>query len=96
MKKLVFIIILYFVSTVQINELYSQNTSTQLNTKGFFTLDKIGGKWLLISPDQKPFFSIGLNHFDPASLRYAENIHCLLYTSPSPRDRTRSRMPSSA
>ena len=27
-----------------------------------------------------------------------ENIHigCLLYTSPSPRDRTRSRMPSSA
>ena len=25
-----------------------------------------------------------------------ENIYCLLYTSPSPRDRTRSRMPSSA
>ena len=26
-----------------------------------------------------------------------ENVHaCLLYTSPSPRDRTRSRMPSSA
>ena len=24
------------------------------------------------------------------------NIVCLLYTSPSPRDRTRSRMPSSA
>ena len=24
------------------------------------------------------------------------NAHCLLYTSPSPRDRTRSRMPSSA
>ena len=25
-----------------------------------------------------------------------EDSHCLLYTSPSPRDRTRSRMPSSA
>ena len=25
-----------------------------------------------------------------------ENPGCLLYTSPSPRDRTRSRMPSSA
>ena len=25
-----------------------------------------------------------------------KNIICLLYTSPSPRDRTRSRMPSSA
>ena len=30
-------------------------------------------------------------HFDGANV-YA----CLLYTSPSPRDRTRSRMPSSA
>src|SRR5665811_2399118 len=28
--------------------------------------------------------------------RYAHNDICLLYTSPSPRDRTRSRMPSSA
>ena len=27
---------------------------------------------------------------------YAEYVVCLLYTSPSPRDRTRSRMPSSA
>ena len=26
----------------------------------------------------------------------AKNLACLLYTSPSPRDRTRSRMPSSA
>ena len=25
-----------------------------------------------------------------------DNRNCLLYTSPSPRDRTRSRMPSSA
>ena len=28
--------------------------------------------------------------------RFANLKHCLLYTSPSPRDRTRSRMPSSA
>ena len=27
---------------------------------------------------------------------YDEEMGCLLYTSPSPRDRTRSRMPSSA
>ena len=27
---------------------------------------------------------------------YSQNKPCLLYTSPSPRDRTRSRMPSSA
>ena len=32
------------------------------------------------------------------SLNYCRRgiTHCLLYTSPSPRDRTRSRMPSSA
>ena len=28
--------------------------------------------------------------------KIAEGLSCLLYTSPSPRDRTRSRMPSSA
>ena len=27
---------------------------------------------------------------------FARDMICLLYTSPSPRDRTRSRMPSSA
>ena len=30
------------------------------------------------------------------SLRIVQLARCLLYTSPSPRDRTRSRMPSSA
>ena len=30
------------------------------------------------------------------SIQAAVNEACLLYTSPSPRDRTRSRMPSSA
>ena len=30
------------------------------------------------------------------NLLIAQHRHCLLYTSPSPRDRTRSRMPSSA
>ena len=31
-----------------------------------------------------------------AQTRAADPVVCLLYTSPSPRDRTRSRMPSSA
>ena len=35
--------------------------------------------------------------FKPIFDRYCQSIGaCLLYTSPSPRDRTRSRMPSSA
>ena len=32
----------------------------------------------------------------PSELYEASSLDCLLYTSPSPRDRTRSRMPSSA
>ena len=32
----------------------------------------------------------------PLTHEINESRHCLLYTSPSPRDRTRSRMPSSA
>ena len=40
--------------------------------------------YMAITPEAFPEISIGLLYF------------CLLYTSPSPRDRTRSRMPSSA
>lgn len=49
--------------------------TTQVGTDGFFTLGKVDGRWLLITPDGKPFFTLGLNHIDPASLRYPENIH---------------------
>ena len=34
--------------------------------------------------------------FEEDGQRLDKWINCLLYTSPSPRDRTRSRMPSSA
>ena len=48
-------------------------------------------------PTQKPFPPMWFGVRGPRMLdlaaRYAD---CLLYTSPSPRDRTRSRMPSSA
>ena len=43
-----------------------------------------------------------VKYLDNVMLFYAEGktvylvTYCLLYTSPSPRDRTRSRMPSSA
>ena len=33
---------------------------------------------------------------DPAAVLFELNMACLLYTSPSPRDRQKSRMPSSA
>lgn len=49
--------------------------SLSKTSKGFFSVDRRNGRWWLITPDGKPFFSIGLNHIDPASLRYPENIH---------------------
>ena len=38
----------------------------------------------------------GMRVNDPLTGHFSMYIPCLLYTSPSPRDRTRSRMPSSA
>ena len=37
-----------------------------------------------------------LDRFNALAQRWWDPQGCLLYTSPSPRDRTRSRMPSSA
>ena len=49
-----------------------------------------------ILPKQKPRYLMGVG--TPRNLieNISLGIDCLLYTSPSPRDRTRSRMPSSA
>ena len=49
--------------------------TTQVDPDGFFTLGRRKDHWWLITPDGKPFFTMGLNHIDPASLRYPENIH---------------------
>ena len=39
---------------------------------------------------------LGIGLFRPHPRKFFKPDTCLLYTSPSPRDRTRSRMPSSA
>ena len=53
-----------------------------------------GHKTLLIDTDPQGNVSTYLN-FDKNS-KEALNTTCLLYTSPSPRDKRQSRMPSSA
>ena len=50
-------------------------STTQASNTDFFRLDQRVGRWWLITPEGEPFFSLGLNHIDPATLRYAENIH---------------------
>lgn len=47
--------------------------TTQMDRKGFFTLGKAKGRKWLIGPRGNLFLTIGKNHIDPASLRYAES-----------------------
>ena len=58
---------------------------------GWWSGYKIGGMLMLFVADwlEKVLFQ-------PVSHKQHQHTACLLYTSPSPRDRTRSRMPSSA
>lgn len=48
--------------------------TTQNKSNGFFTTRQSGGRWWLATPEGKRFFSLGLNHIDPASLRYGKNV----------------------
>ena len=50
------------------------------------------GRYTVVRPEPQCFWSPR----DPKAFENATATFCLLYTSPSPRDRTRSRMPSSA
>lgn len=42
-------------------------------SSGFFTVAARDGVWRFITPGGEPFFSIGLNHIDPAPLRFVAN-----------------------
>ena len=76
----------------------AENTATQnmLNQQDFFSL------MIAQFQNQDPFKPMESGEFlgQIAQFSTVDGIHslntCLLYTSPSPRDRTRSRMPSSA
>ena len=48
--------------------------TTQLEPEGFFTLEQRQNRWWLLTPESEPFFTLGMNHIDPATLRYQENI----------------------
>lgn len=51
------------------------NLFSASKTKSFFTIGRIKRRWLFKDPKGKPFFSLGLNHFDSATLRYPKNDH---------------------
>ena len=39
----------------------------------FFTVDECADHWWFLTPDGEPFWSIGMNHIDSATIRYAES-----------------------
>ena len=49
-------------------------------------------KWIIDQSEKNDL----IKPFESTQVREVKGKNCLLYTSPSPRDRTRSRMPSSA
>lgn len=49
--------------------------TTQTQPDGFYTIDQRHNRWWLITPQGEPTFSLGMNHVDPATLRYPENSH---------------------
>ena len=70
---------------------WAQAQDAHLNVR--FTI--IGGDGVVVT-DSREDPAVMENHADRPERLQALASGCLLYTSPSPRDRTRSRMPSSA
>ena len=92
-KLLIYILVLiflYFVGCINEMEMLEDNSTLKAGNERLFMPDSLRD---LIEYDR--------NSMDQYSIRKLENIlellyTCLLYTSPSPRDSTSSRMPSSA
>jgi len=69
-------ILIVLATSVQFSLIAQGNwKTTQSNTEGFFTLGQDNERIWLITPKGERFFSLGINHIDPASLRYPENLH---------------------
>ena len=59
-------------------------------------INVLADKPMVITPDEFPRLEKAFQVAAEKGVLLYDIMTCLLYTSPSPRDRTRSRMPSSA
>ena len=67
-----------------------------LDTISYVNTASETGKTVFVSKETLSAYKSGATMDFTARITATDNAGCLLYTSPSPRDRTRSRMPSSA
>ena len=71
-------------------------TEIELNKDRLKSLNEAGEGNILNDSAQDAEKSVATGYHTVEFLLWGQDNNCLLYTSPSPRDRTRSRMPSSA
>ena len=69
-----------------------EDISGQALTPNAITIDGSNQNKKFVSSVFEPKRKAAVSYLNPKT----QNIDCLLYTSPSPRDRQKSRMPSSA
>ena len=69
---------------------YKRSEQEEDHDPSKYAVSPITGELVLLAEMQE---HMRINLIDP---KWKDQRDCLLYTSPSPRDRTRSRMPSSA
>ena len=88
--------------TLFMKEVYEGLTAFPKHLSSKFFYDEKGDKLfqdIMAMPEYyltNAEFDILEEHKEQITTLFAKDNTCLLYTSPSPRDRTRSRMPSSA
>ena len=73
-----------YATGIRVSELVGLKLSSLYEKENFIFVTGKGNKERLVPVDQNTLSTIG------------KYLNCLLYTSPSPRDRYGSRMPSSA
>ena len=74
----------------------SENKNLGHNSKKDFLKKPVEHIDITSFDSRKIISSMGKMSFVSRETANAANIYCLLYTSPSPRDRQKTRMPSSA
>ena len=81
-----------------IEETWSARKVKKALARGFKVINKLKDEKGIIRYGKNEVLSIGTNYYKKLYTKQQTQSYsdCLLYTSPSPRDRTRSRMPSSA